>query len=85
MFPATQHMMGNIRLEITGDAATGRSICLNPMTVEKDGQQQQFFLGFWYEDEFVRTAMGWRIRRRCQVASWQFNTPDFLLPSSLTY
>ena len=85
LFPATQHMMGNIRLEITGDAATGRSICLNPMTVEKDGQQQQFFLGFWYEDEFVRTGMGWRIRRRRQVASWQFNTPDFLLPSSLTY
>jgi len=85
IFPATQHMMGNIRLKITDDIATGRSICLNPMCVDMDGRQEQFFLGFWYEDEFVRTPKGWRITRRRQVASWQFNTPDFLLPSSLTH
>jgi hypothetical protein len=53
------------------------------MCVDLDGQQEQFFLGFWYEDEFARTPQGWRITRRRQVASWQFNTPDFLLPSSL--
>jgi len=69
IFPATQHMMGNIRLEIAGDKATGRSICLNPMCVDLDGQQEQFFLGFWYEDEFLRTqragelhgAVRWRV------------------------
>ena len=45
IFPATQHMMGNIRLDITGDKATGRSICLNRCVLILMGSRSNFFLG----------------------------------------
>ena len=30
-------------------------------------------LGFWYEDDLVRTDAGWRFARRHQVLSWRHN------------
>src|SRR5262245_50564609 len=36
-FPGSQHMLGNISVEITGHTATGRIICFNPMLLNSDG------------------------------------------------
>ena len=79
-FPAYAHMLGNFDVTITGDTAKSRTICFNPMVLhtgaseatgqgsaEADAQPQVLFCGLWYEDEFVRTAEGWRMTRRVET------------------
>ena len=79
LFPNCQHMVSNIRLELNGDTATGRVMCLNPMQMAlPDNTHHVFMLGLWYLDEYRRTDSGWRISRREEEKSWTFNTPDFM-------
>jgi hypothetical protein len=69
-FPVYAHMLGNFDVRIDGDTATSRTICFNPMVlgVEPDGATKQvLFCGLWYDDEFVRTAEGWRMTRRVEA------------------
>jgi hypothetical protein len=65
-FPAYAHMLGNFDIRIDGDTAYSRTICFNPMVVGGD-QQQVLFCGLWYDDQFVRTAGGWRMTRRVEI------------------
>lgn len=68
-FPAYYHMLGNVDVRISGDTATSRAICFNPMVMGGDNGQnsaQIYFVGIWYVDEFVRTAQGWRMSRRVE-------------------
>ena len=68
-FPAYFHMLGNIDVRITGDRATSRAVCFNPMVMGGDGGQnsaQIYFVGIWYVDEFIRTDLGWRMSRRVE-------------------
>lgn len=64
-FPAYYHMLGNVDVRVTGDTATSRAICFNPMVMGGD-QEQIYFVGIWYVDEFVRTAQGWRMSKRVE-------------------
>ncbi|WP_167103797.1 nuclear transport factor 2 family protein [Mycobacterium sp. DL592] len=64
-FPAYYHMLGNVDVRVDGDTATSRSICFNPMKLGDDGQIM--FCGLWYDDEFHRTADGWRMTRRVET------------------
>ncbi|BCI52617.1 hypothetical protein NIIDNTM18_18950 [Mycolicibacterium litorale] len=64
-FPAYSHLVGNFDVTISGDTATSRAICFNPMVMGGDGGQV-YFVGIWYVDEFVRTADGWRMTRRVE-------------------
>ena len=79
-FPAYAHMLGNFDVTIAGDTAKSRTICFNPMVLpsgasaaagsgpgEAGNQNQVLFCGLWYEDEFVRTAEGWRMTRRVET------------------
>ncbi|MDF3932878.1 nuclear transport factor 2 family protein [Pseudomonas citronellolis] len=78
-FPAYQHMIGNHAIELSGDEASGRILCFNPMAVDlADGSRRTFFLGLWYHDRYRRTEQGWRIARRSEEKSWTFNVPDGL-------
>ena len=76
-FPAFQHLVANPELAIDGDAATGRTMCFNPMGVARpdgaEGEPRVFFCGLWYLDSFVRTADGWRIAERVEEKSWTHN------------
>ncbi|RZT13786.1 SnoaL-like protein [Mycobacterium sp. BK558] len=68
-FPAYYHMLGNVDIRISGDTATSRAICFNPMVMGGDGDQnsaQIYFVGIWYVDEFVRTEQGWRMSKRVE-------------------
>jgi hypothetical protein len=46
-FPAFQHLVSNPMLDIDGDAATGRTMCFNPMAVARpdgdEGEPRAFF------------------------------------------
>lgn len=71
-FPAYYHMLGNIDVRIArdpaGDTASSRAICFNPMVLGGTSQKgsQIYFVGIWYVDEFIRTADGWRMRKRVE-------------------
>ncbi|OBB31877.1 hypothetical protein A5792_14395 [Mycolicibacterium peregrinum] len=65
-FPAYAHMLGNFDVRIDGDKASSRTICFNPMVLP-GLEQQVLFCGLWYEDEFIRTADGWRMSRRVET------------------
>jgi hypothetical protein len=69
-FPMYYHMLGNFSVRIEGDTAASRTICFNPMvlpTDSKGGREQVMFCGLWYDDEFLRTAEGWRMTRRVET------------------
>ncbi len=77
-FENSQHMIATTKLNITGDTATAKSICFNPMNPKRDAEPVTFFVGLWYVDELVRTAQGWRISKRHEALSYFHNLPaDF--------
>ena len=62
-FPAYAHLGGNFDIRLTGDTASGRTMCFNPMQLGS----QVLFCALWYDDEFVRTPEGWRMTRRVEA------------------
>jgi hypothetical protein len=64
-FPAYFHMLGNFDIRVDGDTASSRTILFNPMKLGND--DQVMFCGLWYDDEFIRTADGWRMTRRVET------------------
>jgi hypothetical protein len=64
-FPAYYHLVGNFDIRVSGDTATGRTMCFNPMKLNNDGQI--LLCALWYDDEFIRTAQGWRMTRRVET------------------
>jgi 3-phenylpropionate/cinnamic acid dioxygenase small subunit len=79
-FPATQHLLSNSQVTITGDTATARTAVYNPMgAATREGPLHFFFMGGIYADQMVRTAAGWRIRQRVEHLVWM----DGKLPREL--
>ncbi len=71
-FAQTQHLIGLPLIRIEGGQASVRTMLFNPM--RKDGAL--FFIGATYVDDLVRTAEGWRIRRRVEADAWVKDAPD---------
>jgi SnoaL-like protein len=75
-FPHYYHLVANIEITLSGDTATSRTVCFNPMEVPlPEGGTQVMFLGLWYIDKLVRTPEGWRISARVEEACYQHNVP----------
>ena len=73
-FPMYAHMLGNFSVRIDGDTASSRTICFNPMVLRRtptQDQEQIMFCGLWYDDDFLRTADGWRMTRRVETKRFQ--------------
>jgi len=73
-FPVYAHMLSNFSVRIDGDTASSRVICFNPMVLPSDSpgnKDQVLFCGLWYDDEFLRTAQGWRMTRRVETKVFQ--------------
>ena len=68
-FPAYYHLLGNFDIRVTGDTATGRTMCFNPMKLSAEGAGggQVLLCALWYDDEFIRTPDGWRMSRRVET------------------
>lgn len=78
-FPGYMHMIGNLHFEITGDTATGKVACFNPMVIPRpEGGSDTMFLGLWYLDRYVRTPDGWRICERSEKKSYDYGMPDWM-------
>ncbi|MFM8303538.1 MAG: nuclear transport factor 2 family protein [Actinomycetota bacterium] len=67
MFPAYQHLVGNRRVTLDGDAATSVAVFHNPMAL---GDGTMFFCGGEYHDRLVRTPEGWRITERVEQTAY---------------
>ena len=77
-FGLSQHLIGlpQIRFD-PGDAdrATARTMLFNPMRMLPEKGGDIFFIGATYADELVRTAQGWRIASRTEIAPWAKDVP----------
>jgi SnoaL-like domain len=72
-------MTGSPVLELDGDRARARTICFNPMVLDRGEDALHVFVcGLWYRDLLVRTADGWRIQDRYEERSYIFNSPPEL-------
>ena len=58
----TMHRLSNLAITVAGDAATARTY-VDAVLMSADGESGLNPIGF-YDDDLVRTADGWRIRRR---------------------
>ena len=74
-FGGHHHLVATSQVTLSGDSATARSICHNPMWF-KDEAQAPLFVGLWYHDEFTRTADGWRIASRVQQKGYMHGMPS---------
>ena len=82
-----QHLVGTSLLTVSGNEATGSSICFNPMVIDggQDAPPRVFFCGLWYHDRFVRTTAGWRMAERLQELSYFYNFPGGRPPGSAPF
>lgn len=77
-FGLSQHLIGlpQIRFDLAdGDRATSMTMLFNPMHMPPEKGGQIFFIGATYSDELVRTAAGWRIASRTEIAPWSKDVP----------
>jgi len=74
-FGGHHHLVATSQVLLSGDTATARSICHNPMWF-KDESQPPLFVGLWYHDTFTRTADGWRIASRVQQKGYMHGLPS---------
>ena len=75
VFPVRQHLIGNheITFDMVADppAATGRVGLFNPMSSHPaDGEPGLLLCGGVYEDRYIKTEQGWRIRERVLEIRW---------------
>ncbi len=81
-FPASQHLIANVRIRVFGDQAEARCVCHNPMVFRRDAKTLQvMFYGLWYVDRLVRTPQGWRIHQRRLERCYDFNVPEDFRPA----
>jgi ketosteroid isomerase-like protein len=72
---ASTPVMSNVLIDLDGDTAHCESMCLAIHTGFKDGQGKVIVRGTRNIDEMIRTADGWKIRRRVHPAVWAFEVP----------
>jgi hypothetical protein len=71
-----QYLVATSRLRIDGDTAEARTIGRHPFLLDRGGAVPHVvFCGIWYNDRFVRTADGWRIRERVVERFYYHNVP----------
>jgi hypothetical protein len=66
-FTHTIHYVTNRAVTLDGDRATGRLAYYNPMGLTNDNL---LVCAGYYNDEYVRTAEGWRIAERIEELTW---------------
>jgi hypothetical protein len=74
-----QYLVATSKLTIEGDTAEARTIGRHPVLIDRgDEVPHVMFCGIWYNDRFVRTAKGWRIRERVVERFYYHNVPPEL-------
>lgn len=72
----TQHMLGQMLIEIDGDSASAETYCQAYHEVETPDGRIEMVVGGRYLDALARTSHGWRITHRGYVMDWNRNMPS---------
>ncbi len=78
----SQHLLGNYRIELDGDEASSRCYCrvMHMGKGEQVGKSYETWIE--YTDELIRTANGWRIRKRVAQPQMDQGDPSVLGPGN---
>lgn len=76
----SQHLLGNYRIELDGDHASSRCYCRVMHHGRGEHEGKHFESWIEYRDELVRTATGWRIRKRVGAPQMQDGDISLLGP-----
>jgi len=71
----TQHFVGNHQVEVDGDEATHRCQLQGQHVRAGTDGGDNYIVGGFYEDRFVRTPDGWRIAHRVMQQTWTEGNP----------
>lgn len=66
----SMHVIGNHVAVVEGDVARAESYALAHLVDRPGGEPRLRTRGLRYQDELVRTAAGWRIRKREHLCDW---------------
>jgi uncharacterized protein (TIGR02246 family) len=72
-YRATQHIMSNVQITITGDTATSRSYVQAMHVTDPDTAEGHWLVGGRYDNEYVRTPDGWRFASVTLKPIWHLN------------
>jgi hypothetical protein len=75
-FLRTQHMLGQMVIDLDGDRATAETYCRAYHEFEGPDGREEMTVGGRYLDDLVRTPTGWRIAKRRYVMDWNANRPS---------
>lgn len=71
----TQHLFGNIVIDLDGDSATTRAYMMATHVFDPELRSSKAHAGGWYEHTVVRTPEGWRFTRVRLVPIWEDERP----------
>lgn len=71
----SQHLVGNHEIEVDGDTATHRCYLQAQHVRHAAEGGTNYIVAGRYEDQFVRTDVGWRIKHRRLVVMWMDGNP----------
>ncbi len=71
----TQHMFGNIVIDLDGDSAVVRAYTMSTHVFDPVDATKKAHAGGWYAYDVVRTDAGWRFARVKLVIVWQDERP----------
>jgi ketosteroid isomerase-like protein len=81
---ASTPVMSNVLIDLDGDTAHCESMCLAIHAGYEHGEAKVIVRGTRNIDELVRTASGWKIRRRMHPAVWAFEVPGAILTDAVS-
>jgi hypothetical protein len=73
---ATQHLVGNIQVQVHGDTATAQCYLISQHVRIGESGGSEYLLGGRYVDELARTPDGWRITFRRLHRMWASGNRD---------
>src|SRR5262249_1264837 len=74
-YPKSMHFVGNHDVTVEGDIARGVVYCLAHHLSSLDEGSTDTAMAIRYEDQYVRTETGWRIRHRSVNIDWEEDRP----------
>jgi hypothetical protein len=69
-YKSTMHLMANHRCEVDGDKASGETYCHAGHLREASGSLENLAMTIVYDDDYVRTAAGWKFSARQVRVLW---------------
>lgn len=74
-FGGSQHIIGQARIEVDGDAASGEVYFYAWHRITEDGQDKDLSVAGRYVDEYACRNGEWRILKRYEIVDWARTDP----------